>query len=243
MGESGTLPPSGSLHVGRGWFFDRLTTTAENSAGISLQAIESIQPLECRQVHSFSRRSHRLPTTLPLSLLRWKCRKRSSVETTERIYEEATKALRAGREGRHFEETFGGRSADLRSVSRPGAPAVALCNRRTRVRLELSPTCYLMIGTIHPACSTVRITRVYIVHSPSIRYSLVLGSMNINRNITAGPNSRLVPKVPLGASKELSATVLWASILCAVNALGIVGNTVPGSPRVRNRPAKKNLTI
>lgn len=53
---------------------------------------------------------------LCLSCLSWKWRKRSSVKITERTYEEAKEALHAGREGRHSEEAFGGRSADLGSV-------------------------------------------------------------------------------------------------------------------------------
>ena len=51
-----------------------------------------------------------------LSCLSWKWRKRSSVKITERTHEETTEALHAGREGRHSEEAFGGRSADLGSV-------------------------------------------------------------------------------------------------------------------------------
>ena len=50
-----------------------------------------------------------------MACLSWKWRKRSSVKITERTYEEATEALHAGREGRHSEEAFGGRSADLGS--------------------------------------------------------------------------------------------------------------------------------
>ena len=48
--------------------------------------------------------------------LSWKWRKRSSVKITERTHEETTEALHAGREGRHSEEAFGGRSADLGPV-------------------------------------------------------------------------------------------------------------------------------
>jgi hypothetical protein len=51
-----------------------------------------------------------------LFCLSWKWRKRSSVKITERTHEEATKALHAGRKGRHSEAAFGGRSADLGSV-------------------------------------------------------------------------------------------------------------------------------
>jgi hypothetical protein len=53
---------------------------------------------------------------LALSCLSWKWRKRSSVKITERTHEEATEALHVGREGRHSEEAFSGRSADLGSV-------------------------------------------------------------------------------------------------------------------------------
>ena len=48
-----------------------------------------------------------------VSRLSWKWRKRSSVKITERIHEETTEALHAGRESLHSEEAFGGRSADL----------------------------------------------------------------------------------------------------------------------------------
>ena len=51
-----------------------------------------------------------------VSCLSWKWRKRSSVKITERTHEETTEALHAGRESRHSEEAFGGRSADLGSV-------------------------------------------------------------------------------------------------------------------------------
>src|ERR1039458_5960127 len=51
-----------------------------------------------------------------LSRLSWKWRKRSSVKITERTHEETTEALHVGRESRHSEEAFGGRSADLGSV-------------------------------------------------------------------------------------------------------------------------------
>jgi osmotically-inducible protein OsmY len=54
---------------------------------------------------------------IPLSCLSWKWRKRSSVKTlTERTHEKATEALHAGREGRHSEAAFSGRSANLASV-------------------------------------------------------------------------------------------------------------------------------
>src|SRR5271169_3727847 len=56
------------------------------------------------------------PTPVGLSCLSWKWRKRSSVKITERTHEETTEALHAGREGRHSEEAFGGRSADLGPV-------------------------------------------------------------------------------------------------------------------------------
>jgi hypothetical protein len=48
--------------------------------------------------------------------LSWKWRKRSSVKITERTHEETTEALHTGRESRHSEEAFGGRSADLGPV-------------------------------------------------------------------------------------------------------------------------------
>src|ERR1017187_5965167 len=41
----------------------------------------------------------------------------------ERTHEEAKGELHPGTEGRYSEEAFGGRSADLGSVSRTGAPA------------------------------------------------------------------------------------------------------------------------
>jgi hypothetical protein len=53
---------------------------------------------------------------LGLSCLSWKWRKRSSVKITERTHEETTETLHAGRESRHSEETFVGRSADLGPV-------------------------------------------------------------------------------------------------------------------------------
>ena len=51
-----------------------------------------------------------------VSCLGWKWRKRSSVKITERTHEETTEALHTGRESRHSEEAFGGRSADLGPV-------------------------------------------------------------------------------------------------------------------------------
>ena len=51
-----------------------------------------------------------------VSCLSWKWRKRSSVKITERTHEKATEALHTGREGRHSETAFGGRSADFGSV-------------------------------------------------------------------------------------------------------------------------------
>jgi hypothetical protein len=53
---------------------------------------------------------------LDVSCLSWKWRKRSSVKMTERTHEETTEALHAGREGRHSEAAFSGRSANLASV-------------------------------------------------------------------------------------------------------------------------------
>jgi exopolysaccharide production protein ExoQ len=61
-------------------------------------------------------RSSNKPLIGSLSCLSWKWRKRSSVKITERTREEATETLHAGREGRHSQEAFGGRSADLGSV-------------------------------------------------------------------------------------------------------------------------------
>src|SRR6516164_4056969 len=58
-----------------------------------------------------------------VSCLSWKWRKRSSVKITERTHEETRETLHAGREGRHSEEAFGGRSADLGPVRRVGTPA------------------------------------------------------------------------------------------------------------------------
>src|SRR3712207_6831477 len=53
----------------------------------------------------------------------WKWRRRSPIKLMERMHEEATQALRAGREGRHPAATFAAEGAHLQAVRRSGTPA------------------------------------------------------------------------------------------------------------------------
>jgi hypothetical protein len=46
----------------------------------------------------------------------WKWRRRSPIKLMERTHEEATEALRAGREGRHPAPAFAGEGADLEAL-------------------------------------------------------------------------------------------------------------------------------
>src|SRR6266498_1521337 len=56
----------------------------------------------------------------------WKWRRRSPIKLMERTHEEATEAIRAGREGRHSEAALAGEGAHLEVVRRSGAPADGL---------------------------------------------------------------------------------------------------------------------